>query len=216
MEKNAVALMSGGLDSTTLVWTLRPNVKALLVDYDQRHIRELNHAMHICGTYGIEFEVADLRAINKLIRKGSQSGDELPPEGHYTEMSMKTTIVPNRNSIMLAVAVGWALTLNVHNVYFAAHAGDHTIYPDCRPEFIDAFSHAEILANAWNPVIIHAPFSRMTKADIVKKGSELGVPFDLTWSCYVGDNKHCGKCGTCVERREAFQLAGVEDPTEYA
>lgn len=216
MPETAIALMSGGLDSTTLVWSLRPNVKALLVDYDQRHVKELGHARGLCRQGNIEYEVADLRAINKLIAKGSQSGDELPPEGHYTELSMKTTIVPNRNSIMLAIAVGWAVKLGIDKVYFAAHAGDHAIYPDCRAEFVNAFSEAEELANAWNPVHVHAPFIHMTKSDIVKLGATLGVPFWSTWSCYVGGIKHCGKCGTCVERKEAFQLAGVEDLTDYA
>src|SRR2546430_15656168 len=119
MPQTAIALMSGGLDSTTLVWSLRPDVKALLVDYDQRHITELNHAQQLCHVGNIEFEIADIRAINKLIAKGSQSGSEQPPEGHYTEMSMKTTIVPNRNSIILAIAVRWVVQLRHSGGLFA-------------------------------------------------------------------------------------------------
>ena len=211
-----IVLYSGGLDSTVLIWSLRPDVKALLVDYDQRHKKELVRAAELCQSNNIEFNIADLTGIRHLLNKGSQSGPEQPPEGHYTEMSMKTTIVPNRNSIMLSVAIGWAISTDCHEVWFAAHAGDHTIYPDCRPEFINAFNEAMLLANAWNPVVVVAPFKNMSKAQIVKLGAELHVPFAATWSCYVGKAKHCGKCGTCVERKEAFQLAGVEDPTEYA
>lgn len=212
----AIALMSGGLDSTVLVWTLKPGVKVLLVDYGQRHRKELECARNICDELDIEYKTANLQGLNHFIHSGSQAGDEAPPKGHYTELSMKTTIVPNRNSIMLSIAVGWAVKLGIHDVYFAAHAGDHTIYPDCRAEFIDAFSHAMELANAWSPAVVHAPFVHMMKADIIRMGAKLGVPFEMTWSCYVGGNLHCGKCGTCVERKEAFQLAGVEDPTKYA
>lgn len=211
----SIVLLSGGLDSTTLLWTLRPNVKALLVDYGQRHKRELYRAVDICKFAKIEYEVANLSGINHLLQKGSQSGPELPPKGHYTELSMKTTIVPNRNSIMLSVAVGWAASTDCNEVFFAAHGGDHTIYPDCRSEFVDAFDKAIRLANDWEPVSVKAPFVHLSKAAIVKLGSSIGVPYSLTYSCYVGREHHCGMCGTCVERREAFQLAGVEDPTTY-
>jgi 7-cyano-7-deazaguanine synthase len=216
MPQSAIALMSGGLDSTVLVYKLKPDVKVLMVDYGQRHRKELECACNICDELDIEYKTANLQGLNHFIHSGSQSGDEQPPEGHYTELSMRTTIVPNRNSIMLAIAVGWAVKERYHDVYFAAHAGDHAIYPDCRAEFINAFSHAMELANAWSPVVVHAPFVHMTKADIVRMGSKLGVPFEMTWSCYVGGNLHCGKCGTCVERKEAFLLAGVKDPTKYA
>jgi 7-cyano-7-deazaguanine synthase len=215
MPVDRVCLYSGGLDSTTLLWSLRPNVKALLINYGQRHAVELVHAAKLCNTFGIDYETADLSGINRLIHKGSQSGDELPPDGHYAEETMKTTIVPNRNSIMLSVAVGWAVATGCKEVYFAAHAGDHTIYPDCRRQFIDKFAEAMIEANLWNPVLVRAPFVLMNKSDIVKLANNLGVPFQMTWSCYKGDKIHCGKCGTCTERREAFQLADINDTTEY-
>jgi 7-cyano-7-deazaguanine synthase len=211
----SIVLYSGGLDSTVLLWSLLPNVKALLINYGQRHGKELEQAIKICSVNEIEWELADLYAINKLIRKGSQSGDELPPEGHYTDLSMKTTIVPNRNSIMLSIAVGWAVATNCERVFFAAHSGDHAIYPDCRKEFVESFYATMVLANAWSPVVVRAPFVEMSKAEIVTLGQKLNVPFERTWSCYVGGAKHCGKCGTCVERKEAFQLANVIDPTEY-
>jgi len=211
-----IALISGGMDSAVLLWSMRPNVKALMFNYGQRHVKELEFAIKLACMADVEFEVADLIGIQHLIRAGSQSGSELPPEGHYTEMSMKTTIVPNRNSIMLSIACGWAAATGCDEVFFAAHAGDHTIYPDCRADFIDAFSSVMQLANAWSPVTVWAPFVGKTKAQIAALGAGLGVPFDLTWSCYVGGQVHCGKCGTCVERREAFNLAGLEDPTTYA
>jgi len=194
---------------------LRPDVKALLVDYGQRHRTELDHARDICDAFGIEYEIADLRGINHLIQKGSQSGTEQVPDGHYAELSMKTTIVPNRNMIMLSVAVGWAIATGSKAVFYAAHGGDHAIYPDCRPQFVKAFAEAVELGNGWDDITVKAPFVNNTKAQIVKLGSMLGAPLELTWSCYKGGDLHCGTCGTCVERKEAFQLAGVPDPTAY-
>jgi len=200
-----------------LLWKLREEgpVKALLFHYGQRHATELSYASKLCDYFHIPYEIADLRPINKLISKGSQSGSELPPDGHYSDLSMKTTIVPNRNSIMLSIAVGHAVAIDSSDVYFAAHAGDHAIYPDCRDVFVERFADAMYLANEWSPVFVHAPFVHMLKQDIVKLGNNLGVPFQLTWSCYKGGETHCGKCGTCVERKEAFQLAEINDPTVY-
>lgn len=215
-DRKAVVLYSGGMDSTVLLWSLLPGAKALLCDYGQRHSKELARARAICGKYGIEHETAHLQGISHLLNKGSQSGREAVPDGHYAEESMKVTIVPNRNAIMLAVACGWAVSTGCRRVFFAAHAGDHAIYPDCRREFIDAFDKAMGLGNAWDPVEIVAPFADMTKAEIARRGFELGAPLEMTWSCYKGGELHCSKCGTCVERKEAFQLAGVEDPTVYA
>jgi 7-cyano-7-deazaguanine synthase len=128
---------------------------------------------------------------------------------------MKTTVVPNRNSIMLSIAIGHAITIGAGNVHFAAHAGDHAIYPDCRIEYVYAFNRAMQLANAWTPVNVWAPFINMTKAQIVAEGASYDVPFGRTWSCYRGHTLHCGRCGTCVERKEAFEIAGVKDPTRY-
>jgi 7-cyano-7-deazaguanine synthase len=148
----------------------------------------------------------------------SQTDKSVPvPEGHYEEESMKQTVVPNRNMILLALAGAWAISTKSDAIAYAAHSGDHAIYPDCRPEFTEAMSDALRLCD-WHEVKLMRPFlypTPMSKADIVKLGTSLGVPFELTWSCYKGGEKHCGKCGTCVERVEAFQLAGVEDPTEY-
>ncbi len=136
------------------------------------------------------------------------------PLGHYEAENMKATIVPNRNMVFLAVATAWAISQKAQYIAYAAHSGDHAIYPDCRPEFADAMAQAIKLAD-WHPVELLRPFVSKTKAEIVKLGQELGVPYQWTWSCYQGGSVHCGACGTCIERREAFALAGVPDPTEY-
>lgn len=218
MSNKPIVLFSGGLDSTVLLWSLRPNVKALLFDYGQRHRKELGRAEGICITHKIEWELADLTPIHDLIASGSQTGNQPVPEGHYAEESMKATVVPNRNMIMISIAVGWAVASSPNDaidVYAAMHAGDHTIYPDCRPEFVEAMQKAIRVGNAWSRPYFNAPFIYKTKAEIVKLGAQIHAPMDQSWSCYKGGILHCGVCGTCVERKEAFQLAGVVDPTEY-
>lgn len=157
----------------------------------------------------------DLSALRAVLKGSSQTDENFEvPEGHYTEETMKVTVVPNRNMILLAVAGAWAISLKAEYVAYAAHVGDHAIYPDCRKEFADRI--AEVLETAdWHSVKLMRPFLNRTKADIAALGHELKVPYELTWSCYKGGEKHCGKCGTCVERKEAFALANVPDPTEY-
>jgi 7-cyano-7-deazaguanine synthase len=212
-----ILIYSGGLDSTVLLYRLRSEgheVRCLSVDYGQRHRRELGCAAEICRLAGVEHRVADLSSIRPLLAGSSQTDDLAVPEGHYAEETMKLTVVPNRNMILLAVAIGWAVSLKYDAVAYAAHGGDHPVYPDCRPEFIAAMEAASALCD-WHKVRVLSPFTGMTKADIVRAGAALGVPFGRTWSCYKGGERHCGRCGTCVERREAFQLAGVTDPTEY-
>ncbi len=210
-------IYSGGLDSTVLLYHLRAEgheVRCLGIDYGQRHRRELEAAAAICRRLGTEYRIANLGALRSLLGGSALTGEVPVPDGHYTEESMKQTVVPNRNMIMLAVAIGWAVSLQYDAVAYAAHAGDHTIYPDCRPEFADAMDRAAALCD-WHPVRLLRPFIARTKADIVRLGAALGVPFEQTWSCYRGGEYHCGRCGTCVERREAFALAGVGDPTTY-
>ena len=214
-----VIVYSGGLDSTVLLYHLRASgheLHALSIDYGQRHRCELDRAADLCEELGIPHPTADLSAIQPLLAGSSLTSPEIEvAEGHYTEESMKSTVVPNRNMIFLALATGHALSIKAGQVAYAAHSGDHAIYPDCRNEFAEAMAAAIRIAD-WNPVELVRPFVDWTKADIVHRGAELGVPFARTWSCYKGGAQHCGRCGTCIERREAFDLAKVEDPTPYA
>lgn len=213
-----ILIYSGGLDSTTLLYYLLDNgdeVRCLGVDYGQRHKKELECARALCDLRNVEFRLADLSSLRDLLGGSSQTSSEIEvPEGHYAEESMKLTVVPNRNMIMLSVAIGWAVSLKADAVCYAAHAGDHTIYPDCRTEFVDALRGAASLCD-WRSVEILTPFIDWTKAQIAAEAVRLSVPVEITWSCYKGLALHCGRCGTCVERREAFTLAGISDPTEY-
>ncbi len=213
-----VIVFSGGLDSTVLLHHLLAEgreVLALSVHYGQRHARELEAAAAIAALAGVRHEIADLRPVAGLLAGSSLTSSDIPvPDGHYQEESMKATVVPNRNMILLALAAGWAISQKADAIAYAAHGGDHAIYPDCRPEFAEAMRHAIGLAD-WHRVELLRPFVTLTKADIVRRGAELGAPLGATWSCYRGGARHCGRCGTCVERREAFELAGVPDPTDY-
>jgi 7-cyano-7-deazaguanine synthase len=238
--KHAVVLLSGGLDSSTLLAQLRFEdfeCSTLAVNYGQRHERELASADAVALHYGVPFHVVDLaEALSPIFAsaRSSQVGQrDSVPHGHYAAESMKTTIVPNRNFMLLGIAGALAESIGARVVAYAAHAGDHFIYPDCRPEFIGAARQALQLGTDWDGswnfdvprelgsrgVTLYTPFSRITKTDIVRRGAMLKVPFELTWSCYDpqgGTPEHCGLCGTCVERREAFREAGVVDPTSYA
>lgn len=214
----AVLIYSGGLDSTTLLYHLRHEgheLRCLGIDYGQRHRRELESGKSICASLGIEYRIADLGSIRPFLAGSALTDDIEVPNGHYTEQSMRQTVVPNRNMIMISVAIGWAVSLKYDAVAYAAHAGDHTIYPDCRPAFTEAMALTAGLCD-WRPIQLYCPFIDKSKADLVRIGSELGVPFEKTWSCYQGGEAHCGRCCTCTERREAFRLAGVADPTVYS
>lgn len=215
----SVVVYSGGLDSTVLLAHLLAEgreVHAFTVNYGQRHAREIESAKAVCRHYATPHQVADLRALGAVFGTNSLTDTAVSvAEGHYTEESMKTTVVPNRNMILLAVAAARAIALQADTLAYAAHGGDHAIYPDCRPEFADAMDHAIGLAD-WHKVRLERPMVSWTKTEIVLRGAALGVPMHLTWSCYKGGKNHCGRCGTCIERREAFHLAGVTDPTVYA
>ena len=213
-----VLVYSGGLDSTVLLYHLLSagdTVSTLSVNYGQRHSKELKRARTIISALSIEHREIDLTSINELLGGSSLTDKDISiPHGHYEEDNMKSTVVPNRNMILLSLATGWAVSQKADCVSYAAHSGDHAIYPDCRNEFAEALDKAIQLAD-WQKVYLNRPFVDLTKADIVRRGAELGVPLELTWSCYEGQELHCGRCGTCIERREAFHLAGVEDPTPY-
>lgn len=217
-SEKTVLCYSGGLDSTVLLYHLKyklgQEVHCLGVNYGQRHERELLRAYGIVKRLDVPYRLLDLTQLLKVMGGSSQTSDLPVPEGHYAEESMKRTVVPNRNMVLLSLATAWAVSMKAGRVAYAAHAGDHAIYPDCRPEFADAMEHAIALCD-WNPPLLVRPFVAKTKADLVRIGAELGVPFEMTYSCYKGGERHCGKCGTCVERKEAFHLAETPDPTEY-
>ena len=215
-----VTLLSGGLDSAVLLWWLKSQgneVTAIAFNYGQRHIRELDHARELFRISGIaDLIVVDMPSVGRNLQGSSQTDMRVDvPEGHYAADNMKTTIVPNRNMIMLSIAAGIAMSRGIKAVAFAAHAGDHAIYPDCCGVFKLQFELALNAAMGCEDFGVAAPFINMPKQAIVTIGAKLGVPFEKTWSCYKGLDLHCGKCGTCVERREAFALAGVKDPTIY-
>jgi len=214
-----LVILSGGMDSAVLLAHFLDAghiVSALSVDYGQRHRIELEHAHALADYYRVPWECADLSALRPLLAGSSQTSEVPVPYGHYADASMRVTVVPNRNMILLAVAGAKAIGMAADQIAYAAHAGDHPIYPDCRPEFVDALEAALLLAD-WQQVRIARPFIRWTKAEICTRGAGLRVPFELTYSCYEGrSDRHCGRCGTCVERREAFTLARVPDPTRYA
>jgi 7-cyano-7-deazaguanine synthase len=214
-----IVVCSGGLDSVTLAHKVaREHELGALVsfDYGQRHKKELGFAKICADTLGVPHHVMDIAKIGKAL-SGSALTDSIDvPEGHYAEDTMKITIVPNRNAIMLTIAYGIAVAQNASAVATAVHGGDHFIYPDCRPTFIKAFDTMQTHAlKGVADISLYTPFLNMTKADIVTEGARLNLNFADTWSCYKGGDLHCGRCGTCVERQEAFALANIPDPTLY-
>jgi len=215
-----VAIVSGGMDSVTLAYLLKQQgdqLHLLSFDYGQRHRKELLYAEHCAARLGCGFDVITLHALANLITASALTGGADVPDGHYTEDSMRITVVPNRNAVMLALAFAVAVNEKADRVALAVHTGDHFIYPDCRPAFLDAFQAMQNLATeGFGQPRLYAPFREMTKAEIVETGALINVPYQETWSCYKGGGLHCGVCGTCTERREAFELAEVPDPTEYA
>lgn len=216
--KKAVVLLSGGLDSTVLLWHLMKlmnEVHPISIHYGQRHWKELNSAAAVCQAGELSWQKVELLSLRDVLTGSSQTDASVDvPEGHYSADNMAITVVPNRNMILLSIATAYAISLKAEIVAYAAHAGDHAQYPDCRAAFIHALSGAIALCDD-NPPQLNTPFAGRSKADIVSLGAEIGAPMHLTWSCYKGGEKHCGKCGTCVERAEAFHLARVPDPTLY-
>ena len=216
---NVVVLCSGGMDSVTaLHWARRHEnvVAALSFDYGAKHNhRELPFAAENARRLGVPHQVIALDFVNRLFASALlKSGGEIP-EGHYEAATMKQTVVPFRNAIMLSVATGLAESCGAKGLVIAAHSGDHAIYPDCREDFMRAMGEAMRLGT-YAGIELLRPFIAMSKAEIALEGTRLGVNFARTWSCYQGGEIHCGRCGTCVERREAFLVAGLPDPTVYA
>jgi 7-cyano-7-deazaguanine synthase len=214
-----LVICSGGLDSVTLAHKVAAEqtlTRLVSFDYGQRHRKELGFAHACAARLGVPHDVVDISAVGQLLTGSALTSGEAVPEGHYAEDTMRITVVPNRNAILLAIAFGVAAAEQVEAVAAAVHGGDHFIYPDCRPDFIEAFETMQRHAlEGLASITLYTPFVRLSKTDIVREGAQLAVPFAETWSCYQGGERHCGRCGTCVERREAFHLAGIEDPTLY-
>lgn len=229
-----VVVVSGGLDSTTLLYLARHcpgdnEIYAISFNYGQRHLKELDYARKSCGVLGVNHEVVDLTNITKLLGAGGSSlvSDAEVPDGHYAAENMKQTVVPNRNMIMASIAAGYAVAMDADRLWLGVHAGDHFIYPDCRPAFFNHLNIAVVLGNEGFgkipeiknndrlPSFVLTPFIHSTKNDIASEAVSLGVPLEDTWSCYKGGINHCGRCGTCVERQEAIASTGVVDPTVY-
>lgn len=214
--KNSAIIVSGGMDSITLLYDHKDEIAlGISFDYGSNHnAREIPFAKMHCERLGIKHITINLDFMHQYFKSSLLDGAEAIPEGHYADDNMKSTVVPFRNGIMLAIAIGIAESNNLDQVFIANHGGDHTIYPDCRPEFINAID-AAATAGTYNNVKVIAPYTKITKSDIARIGKRLGIDYAETWSCYKGGEVHCGKCGTCVERKEVLAEAGIEDKTIY-
>lgn len=214
--KNSVIIVSGGMDSITLLYDHKDEIAlGISFDYGSNHnAREIPFAKMHCERLGIKHITINLDFMHQYFKSSLLDGAEAIPEGHYADDNMKSTVVPFRNGIMLSIAIGIAESNNLDQVFIANHGGDHTIYPDCRPEFINAID-AAATAGTYNNVKVVAPYTKITKSDIARIGKKLGIDYTEIWSCYKGGEVHCGKCGTCVERKEALAEAGIEDKTIY-
>lgn len=225
---HTVVTLSGGMDSSTVLYleaartAAGGRLTAVSVNYGQRHARELQAAGEVLGALDNHRDDLELDSIELNCDLTTLGGNALidshiaVPHGHYADDSMRATVVPNRNTILASLTVAAAVARNADRVVLGIHAGDHPVYADCRPVFLDRLAALTAVSTPDGvDITVEAPFVHTDKAGIARLGAELGVPFELTWSCYQGGARHCGRCGTCVERREAFDLAGVNDPTEY-
>lgn len=218
MSMKVIVLVSGGMDSVAALYDARTEhavVGTLSFDYGSKHNhREIPFARFHADELGLPHSVIHLKFISDHFQSDLLQSGGAVPDGHYEEANMKSTVVPFRNGIMLSIAAGFAESLGAEGVVIAAHSGDHAIYPDCREEFMKSMGEA-IRLGTYAGIQVLRPFIAMRKEDIAVRGHSLGVDFSKTWSCYKGEETHCGTCGTCVERREAFLLAGIPDPTQY-
>lgn len=214
--KDSLMVVSGGMDSTTMLYEYADRIAlAVTFNYGSNHnAREIECARYNCERLGIELVVVDMPFIGQLFDSSLLSGADAIPEGNYDDENMRSTVVPFRNGIMLAVAAGLAESRGLRHLMMANHGGDHAIYPDCRQGFVDAMS-AAISQGTYEYIDIFAPYTNITKTDIARRGAALGIDYAHTYSCYKGGAVHCGRCGTCTERRQAFIEAGIPDPTQY-
>ena len=209
-----VVSVSGGMDSVTMLYRLVADgheVKAISYNYGQRHFRELEAAKASCSKLGVEHSVIDITSITKFISNSALTGDIEMPEGHYSQDNMSLTVVPSRNTIMLSIANGYAVNLDYDAEAAAVHSGDHAIYPDCRPEFVEALEKL-FAVNNYKAIKILTPYLDSSKVGILRDGLSLGVDYANTWTCYAGGEEPCGKCGSCVERTLAFVANDAVDP----
>ena len=216
MIKDSIIIVSGGMDSVTLLCEYKDRIAVgVSFDYGSNHnAREIPFAREHCEMLGIEHIVIDLAFMPQYFKSSLLDGADAIPEGHYADDNMKSTVVPFRNGIMLSIAAGIAESRGLKYVMMANHGGDHTIYPDCSQEFVNAMSEAT-KAGTFPGIEILAPYTGITKADIARRGKALGIDYSKTWSCYKGGEHHCGKCGTCMERKEAMRDASIVDTTIY-
>lgn len=217
MAEKVVVIYSGGMDSyTVLNHALKQgfDVYALTFDYGQRHVKEIEYAKTACAKLGVQHKIVDISAINSIIAGSSLTDDIEVPEGHYEADNMKQTVVPNRNMILLSLAVGYAVSLEASKVFYGAHSGDHAIYPDCRPEFVAKMQEVCAIAN-YEAVDIVVPYLNVDKIAILTDGLNMGLDYSDTWTCYNGREKACGNCGACQERLEAFAKNNATDPLAY-
>lgn len=215
-KKHALMVLSGGMDSVTMLYEYAPEIDmAVNFSYGSNHNeRELECARKHCQHLGIELIEIDLSFIGSYFHSSLLEGADAIPEGEYDFDNMKSTVVPFRNGIMLAAAAGLAESHGLDTVMIANHAGDHALYPDCRESFIKAMSKA-VQEGTYEGITVKAPYTLFSKTDIALRGKRLGIDYATTYSCYRGGEKHCGRCGTCLERRKALADAGINDTTEY-
>ncbi|MBR1518940.1 MAG: 7-cyano-7-deazaguanine synthase QueC [Prevotella sp.] len=214
--KSSLIIVSGGMDSVTMLHDHKEEIAlAVSFDYGSNHnAREIECAAYHCKLLGIKHIVIPLEFFTNYFKSSLLEGDDAIPEGNYDDNNIRSTVVPFRNGIMLAIAAGIAESNGLQRLLIANHGGDHSIYPDCRPEFISAID-AATKAGTYNHVEVYAPYTNITKTDIARIGHRLKIDYSKTWSCYRGGKIHCGRCATCLERREALREAGVEDNTQY-
>jgi 7-cyano-7-deazaguanine synthase len=217
MIEKAVVIYSGGMDSFTVLNKVvfeGLEVYALTFDYGQKHVKEVDFARNVCSAMGIPHKIIDITAINELISGSSLTSNIEVPEGHYADENMKSTVVPNRNMILLSLAVGYATSIKASKVFFGAHGGDHHVYPDYRPDFVKKMNEVCAVAN-YDFVEVVTPYLTSNKTEILRDGLKMKLDYALTWTCYNGRKKACGRCGSCVERLEAFEENQAEDPLAY-
>ena len=226
-KEKAVIVLSGGLDSSTMLFMLFQagfDVFPLSFRYGQKHMeKEIVCAGVMTEILGLRerHRIIDIRDVGRLFETSALTAKEIEVPmikdiQSKTQAVLKSTVVPFRNAIFLSIAIGYAQSIHAHNVFYAAHASDFATYPDCRPNFISAFNKAAIVGTEDNDMRIASPFVATRKEEIVIMGNKMGVPFELTWSCYRGGDRHCGYCPSCLERKHAFKEAKVKDPTQYA